>query len=449
MREVFSIAGSEILPERDAVLHRLGIPPDATVSGRTEALVTEALSRLEGLALARGIWTEITGAAFDLIYEGSGRNAPETPLAEIHPRAEALALFAVTLGGELSVEVARLFDVGEYALASALDAAASEATERCGDRLEGRVARWLASEKRLKPKTRLLRYSPGYCGWHMSGQAALIRALQPKEIGISLRESFLMTPLKSMTGVVVAGPPEVHEFEPAFEFCRECRSRTCLERMRRLRAAQGGGMEILKRLAARLEEGDAEATAEETRAALAAGLAPKAILDGGLIAGMGTVGEKFRTHEIVLPDVLLAARAMVAAVEILKPLLAGGEVPVRGRVVLGTVQGDLHDIGKNLVGILLRGAGFDVVDLGHDVAPERFVEAARTSGARVIGLSALLTTTMPVMRQVVERVRAEKLAVRVIVGGAPVSAAFAREIGADDYGYDAASAVERVRALVG
>jgi 5-methyltetrahydrofolate--homocysteine methyltransferase len=165
---------------------------------------------------------------------------------------------------------------------------------------------------------------------------------------------------------------------------------------------------------------------------------------------MNVVGEQFRQREIFLPDVLLAARAMYAGLDLLKPLLARDGVPSAGTVVIGSVKGDLHDIGKNLVGIMLRGAGFEVVDLGHDVPPERFVDTAASEGASVIGLSALLTTTMPGMRQVVDLLCARGLAgrVKVIVGGAPVSAEFARAIGADAYGYDAANAVEQVRKLV-
>jgi 5-methyltetrahydrofolate--homocysteine methyltransferase len=166
---------------------------------------------------------------------------------------------------------------------------------------------------------------------------------------------------------------------------------------------------------------------------------------------MSVVGEAFRLREIFLPDVLLAARAMQAGLDLLRPQLAADGVPTAGRVVLGTVRGDLHDIGKNLVGILLGGAGFEVVDLGVDVPPERFVETAVERGAAVIGVSALLTTTMTGMREVVALVRARGLGdrVKVIVGGAPVTEAFAREIGADGWGYDAASAVVRVKQLAG
>ncbi len=210
-------------------------------------------------------------------------------------------------------------------------------------------------------------------------------------------------------------------------------------------------MEIVKRIASELELGEEEKVAELTRAAIQEGLPAREILDDGLIAGMNVVGAKFRAHEIFLPEVLLAAKAMYAGLDELKPLLLKEKVPPRGKVVIGTVQGDLHDIGKNLVGIMLRGAGFEIIDLGKDVSPERFVEAAQESGATVIGMSALLTTTMPVMKEVVAMLKREGLAnrIRTVVGGAPVSAEYAREIGADAYAYDGANAVEQVQALLG
>ncbi len=210
-------------------------------------------------------------------------------------------------------------------------------------------------------------------------------------------------------------------------------------------------MEILERIAWALRQGEEEQVGSLTAEALAAGLPAGEVLQRGLVAGMNVVGEQFRAREIFLPDVLLAARAMYAGLDRLKPLLARDGVPLRGKVVLGTVKGDLHDIGKNLVGIMLKGAGFEVIDLGHDVAPEAFVEAALREGAPLIGLSALLTTTMPRMRDVVELVRQRGLSgrLRTIVGGAPVSAGFAREIGADGYACDAADAVERVKSLLG
>jgi len=210
-------------------------------------------------------------------------------------------------------------------------------------------------------------------------------------------------------------------------------------------------MELLKELAADLERGDHERVADLVRTAMDEGTPVEAILNDGLIAGMNVVGERFRVHEIFLPDVLLAARAMTAGMELLKPALIREEVPSRGKVVIGSVHGDLHDIGKNLVGIMLEGAGFEVIDLGHDVPAERFVDTAAEQGAPVIGLSALLTTTMSTMGKVVALLRERGLAdrIQVIVGGAPVSREFANEIGADAHGYDAANAVDRVKALLG
>ena len=210
-------------------------------------------------------------------------------------------------------------------------------------------------------------------------------------------------------------------------------------------------MDALTRVKDSLQDGNHERAAELTRQAIERGVPPKQILDGGLIAGMTTVGERFKAHEIFLPDVLMAAKAMAAGMDELKPLLIREGIESIGKVVLGSVQGDLHDIGKNLVGIMLKGAGFEVIDLGNDVAPERFVQAAREQNAPVIGMSALLTTTMPAMAGVVNLVREQGLAgeIRTIVGGAPVSVAFASEIGADAYGFDAANAVDCVKRLVG
>jgi 5-methyltetrahydrofolate--homocysteine methyltransferase len=210
-------------------------------------------------------------------------------------------------------------------------------------------------------------------------------------------------------------------------------------------------MDLLKRIADALRQGDDRQVGAFTAEALAAGRPAAEVLQGGLVAGMNVVGEEFRRREIFLPDVLLSARAMYAGLDLLRPHLARDGVPSRGKVVLGTVKGDLHDIGKNLVGILLKGAGFEVIDLGHDVPAEAFVDAAVREGATLVGMSALLTTTMPRMKDVVSLLRERGLAgrVRTIVGGAPVDAEFAREIGADDYACDAATAVARVKTLLG
>lgn len=209
-------------------------------------------------------------------------------------------------------------------------------------------------------------------------------------------------------------------------------------------------MDILTLLSDHLQHGNVHAVRDLTRQALHYGASPTEVLERSLLAGMGVVGARFREHEIFLPDVLLAARAMHAAMGVLKPRLADRDMPWAATVVLGTVAGDVHDIGKNLVGIMLQGAGYDVVDLGTGVPAHEFVDAAVETGARVIGISALLTTTMPGMEEVVSVLRERGLAGRIatIVGGAPVTERFARQIGADAYACDASVAVERVRALV-
>ncbi len=209
-------------------------------------------------------------------------------------------------------------------------------------------------------------------------------------------------------------------------------------------------MNILEELSQMLQNGDTAAVANLTQTALQNAISPQDILNQGLIAGMTVVGRKFKDHEIFLPDVLMAAKAMYAGMDIIKPLLLKEEIPTMGKVVIGTVQGDLHDIGKNLVGILLKGAGFEVVDLGHDVSPERFIDISIKENAKIIGMSALLTTTMPMMRQVIELARSQGLygKVRFVIGGAPVTSDYAREIGADAYCFDGVKAVECVKELM-
>lgn len=207
--------------------------------------------------------------------------------------------------------------------------------------------------------------------------------------------------------------------------------------------------QLMKQISESVIRGEAGEVVEQVKTAVQEGVPVRQILEEGLIAGMKVIGEQFKCHDIFLPDVLLASKAMIGGIEQIKPLLIQEGIPTLGKVVIGTVHGDLHDIGKNLVGLMLRGAGFEVIDLGKDVAPEKFVEAARKNNADVIGMSALLTTTMMVMKQVVEMVREQKLPVKVIIGGAPVSYDYSREIGADAYGYDASHAVERIRSLLG
>jgi len=202
----------------------------------------------------------------------------------------------------------------------------------------------------------------------------------------------------------------------------------------------------------RLFEGAHEAVRGMVEEALASGRPAREVLQEGLIAGMKVVGEDFKHNRVFVPEVLLAARAMKAGLAVLKPHLAssGGDAPaLSGTIVLGTVKGDLHDIGKNLVGMMAEGAGFGVVDLGTDTSAEKFIAAAREHKANVVGMSALLTTTMVYMSTVVQKFREAGLTdVKLCIGGAPTSADFARQIGADGHAADAASAVELFRRLV-
>jgi len=195
--------------------------------------------------------------------------------------------------------------------------------------------------------------------------------------------------------------------------------------------------------------GDEQLLVEEVKKALQDGAVPKAVLDI-MIEGMDVVGQRFEAREFFIPEVLLAARAMTKAMEVLKPRLVETGVKALGKVVIGTVLGDLHDIGKNIVAMMLQGAGFEVVDLGRDVPPEKFVEAVAQTGSRVVGLSSLITTSMRQMGRTIEELKRAGLrdSVSVVVGGAPVTEEFAASIGADGYAKDATLAVRKVKELL-
>ena len=203
-------------------------------------------------------------------------------------------------------------------------------------------------------------------------------------------------------------------------------------------------MVILTDISENLQKGKAKVVKELVAQAVEEGISPEIILNEGLLAGMNVVGEKFKTNEIYVPEVLVAARAMNMGTQILKPLLAASGVAATGKVCIGTVQGDLHDIGKNLVKMMMEGKGLEVVDLGTDVSPETFVQTAIEQNCRVICCSALLTTTMSVMEEVVKK--AEEAGIRdkvkIMIGGAPVSEDYCKKIGADCYTVDAASAAD-------
>jgi len=204
-------------------------------------------------------------------------------------------------------------------------------------------------------------------------------------------------------------------------------------------------------MANKVISGDVDVVAELTKKAVDEGEKPLDIINKGLMKGMNVVGERFKAGDMFIPEVLMSAKAMGAGMEIVKPLFVGGEVPSQGKVVLGTVKGDLHDIGRRLVGMIMESGGMVVEDLGIDVSPEKFVEAVKEKKPDIVGMSALLTTTMLAMKDTIEILEEEGLrdSVKVIIGGAPVTSDFAEEIGADGWAPDAITAKELAMQLIG
>jgi 5-methyltetrahydrofolate--homocysteine methyltransferase len=207
-------------------------------------------------------------------------------------------------------------------------------------------------------------------------------------------------------------------------------------------------MADLKALAEAVIRGDQNTAVEITKSALDEGTAAESILKDGLIAGMDVIGGRFKKNEVYIPEVLIAARAMKSAMEFLEPELVKAGVKPIGKFLIGTTQGDLHDIGKNLVAMMLKGAGFEVIDIGVDISPEKFVEQAKATGIQLVGMSALLTTTMPAMEKTIKALKNAGVSAKIMIGGAPVTQGYADKIGADGYAADAASAVDLAKNLV-
>ncbi len=208
-------------------------------------------------------------------------------------------------------------------------------------------------------------------------------------------------------------------------------------------------MADLQSIADSLIKGKAQEVREQVEEAVKEGVSPADIMSKGLIAGMAVIGDRFKKNEVYVPEVLIAARAMHAGMDIIKPLLSDSGIKAKGVFAIGTVKGDLHDIGKNLVLMMMEGAGFDVIDLGIDVSPDKFVEAAK-EGAQIIGMSALLTTTMPSMKTSIDAMNdaGVRESVKIMVGGAPLTQAYADQIGADGFAQDAATAVDVANTFV-
>jgi hypothetical protein len=231
MTEILEFNAAEIVPQRTPVLAHQGIAAGSRVSAAVEATWCEARDLFPHVAEPVAMYREIAGAEFVQVYEGEGQNEPRTPVGDIAPRAERLALFAATLGSRISREITERFESNDLALGCMLDSVASVAADSLAKRLEGNYRDGLENAGEVGAEARALCYSPGYCGWHISGQGRLFEFLRPGAIGITLRESFLMDPLKSVSGVVLIGPREIHEFDMEYAFCAECRTRSCRARI--------------------------------------------------------------------------------------------------------------------------------------------------------------------------------------------------------------------------
>ncbi len=235
MRRVLRFAFDDVRPADSEVLARIGMPANAPVTAALRSLMDEALTTIRGSAEPRGVYQLLSKDDFATIYRGEGRNAPESPLDLIAPRCEALALFVGTIGERAASAIELLFRNDDAALAMMLDAWASEMTNGLADALAGELLAALRSEGAVSESARVLPYSPGYCGWHLTGQRAIFARIRPTDIGVTLQPSCLMLPIKSVSGVLVAGNASVHRFRPAWAFCDECRTRDCGPRMRSVR----------------------------------------------------------------------------------------------------------------------------------------------------------------------------------------------------------------------
>lgn len=226
MNEELTFKPEECKPSLKAILECQSIPADAQLDRRISDLIERAQSEFEGIATPRAILADISQVEFSQIYRGVGENEPVTPVAEICPKAEYLALFALTVGAQVSKQIEWFFSQNDFALGSMLDSVASASADRVADLVERHYLQKVTDNNGMAS----LRFSPGYCGWHVSGQRALFDYLQPEQIGITLRPSSLMEPLKSISGVVIVGKPEIFAFDDSYDFCTVCRDHSCRDR---------------------------------------------------------------------------------------------------------------------------------------------------------------------------------------------------------------------------
>jgi len=234
MNRVLPFNIADITPDGEAVLRSQGVAKGAKVGEGIHRLLAEAFDRFAASARPQGLIAELPTSEFETIFAGEGDNAANAPLEEIFPQATRLALFALTMGNKVSDMISRLFADSDFALGVMLDSMASLAADRALEVLEITFADALMNTSHLTRDACVLSYSPGYCGWHISGQKKLFDYLRPEKIGISLNESFLMSPLKSVTGVLVAGKKDIHIFDPHFPFCRLCKTYSCRPRMKKI-----------------------------------------------------------------------------------------------------------------------------------------------------------------------------------------------------------------------
>jgi len=234
MREIAEISVRKISPERDKVLQTQGIPRGAELTEEVKALLEKAMDLFLEFSEPRAVIADVSIAEFEAVYKGKGLNETDTPLDAVLRKADSLALFAVTVGEKVTEQTDELFQANDFALGSMLDSVASAGTDKAADRVENAYFDLLSEQGRITRSKGVLRFSPGYCGWHMSGQKKLFEFLRPEDIGITLLESYLMKPLKSISGVLVAGDKEMFLFDDSYPFCSVCKSRSCQERIKQM-----------------------------------------------------------------------------------------------------------------------------------------------------------------------------------------------------------------------
>ncbi len=234
MSRIVDLKLDVVLPSKSAVLKSQGMPEDRPVSGVIDSIYKSAIQSFRKTAEGRFIIADLLPEEFGDIFAGEGKNASDAIVGEIYPRAETLAVYALTMGMEVSEEITRLFDAGDFPLAAMLDSVASNAAHNGSLFVERWYSESLSVEDKNSHTKAALTYSPGYCGWHISGQGKLFRFLHPERIGITLNDSYLMTPLKSISGVLIYGKKDIHYYKINYSYCRNCKNKSCLERMRNL-----------------------------------------------------------------------------------------------------------------------------------------------------------------------------------------------------------------------